>query len=397
MQNFGACGAFSTDMRPVALALLMLLSAAAPAAGAPCRATTAGPPVTIEAVVDFGEAVERSAVYVCRRRTGRRVLVRRGRIVRRGGAAGRGRYFADAARSAGRLAFVEVRAGGRRPDAVVVSVLSPRTLRVVRRVTFLRGRGLRYDNAEVAIADDGTIAVGLLLEGPILIARPGERPVQQPGRFVGNLAVEDGVTIRWSPDYAAELVFRDLSTPPLRDGCPARSAFREVARSERLTLTASSTSAVRVCDRMTGGDPVVDSADDNSESTFPAVRAIGASGPVALVARETSAKGQGCLETRVRVSDAAAARVTREVSAQQCRLVPAAPVPIVLAPAGAPAWISAQPRDSFEAATDRVVAVDGDKLVVLDTGPPGSLIDLRATADGVAWRAAGAEKSARLR
>lgn len=380
-------------MRSGLLAVLAVLVAATPAAAAPCTKTAEGPEATIEQRGIYDGRVARSSVTICRTRTGRTRVIR-ARIVRSPKRRARGRFLSAAAASATELAYVDARIGRGGRDSIVVTVLDMQTLRLARRVTFARGRGVSNDFPEVALADDGSIAVGVQ-EAWLRLARPGGRPIPINEGFVGGLRFEDGVTLAWGTFYGKAARFVDLATPPLQDGCPARSAFREATRTERLTVSGTG-AAVRVCDRTTGLDPVVAAYDQSAEGNSTDVLAVGAAGPVAVVGVNENFKGQGCLRSSVLVFDATAGRVVREVKGGSCAWVPAAPGPLVVAPSGAPAWV-ATPRSDGSEKVDRLAAVDGETLRELDKGPPGSITDLRPTADGVAWRSGGVEKSSTLR
>ncbi|CAA9489353.1 MAG: hypothetical protein AVDCRST_MAG85-1137 [uncultured Solirubrobacteraceae bacterium] len=388
-------------MRSGLLSLLVVLLAAAPAAAAPCRKTDEGPRASITQSGTYAERSARSSVTICLRRSGRTRVIRASIVRSPRGA--RGRYLSGAAASKTELAYVDARVGPRGgPDSIVATVLDMRTLRVARRVTFLRGRGLRSDFPDVAIADDGSLAVGLQ-EAWLRLARPGRRPKLLKEPYLLGLRVEDGTTLAWSTFYGEDLRYLDLERPPLRDGCPMREAFDERVRTDRL-IVSEADNAVRVCDRTSGRDPVVAGFDRSSEQSSLDVSVVGATGAVAVVGIEQYEKGLGCYSQAVRVFDVDAGRVTRQAGADRCGLLPSPPrfgvpsprVPTVLAPSGAPAWV-VPPAPYSGSRDEHLAAVDGTTLRELDKGPPGSITDLRPTADGIAWRSGGAERTATLR
>lgn len=353
-----------------------------------CQERSTGPATTLSIARSGGERVERSALVVCNRRSGSARVLARARIVRSQRAGGSGRFFSDAAATAGLVAYAEVRLGRRSLDQVVVTVLHARTLRRVRRVRFVRVDGLDFESPEVAIAADGTLVLGRA-EERLRIARPGRRP-QVIGPFLRDLTVQDGRTIVWTTDSGEAVRFLDLQPVPAVDGCPARSAFSPAARTDMLTVTQfkSDRTAIRVCDRATGSDPVIASASGFNEGGTQAVGVIGALGTLVAVS-ETFEGKSGC-SARVIVVDGRTGERVRTARDGACEWTPSAPVPTVFTPARSAAWVVAG------ASGDRLVAMAGEQLRLLDEGARGTITDLRATDRGVAWRSGGADRAATL-
>jgi hypothetical protein len=200
-----------------------------------------------------GARVLRTAVIACD--SGRRVVVRRARLVDPASGRPRGRTLTDVATAGGRVAWGEVRFGPRR----MIGRLGVRGAPGQERVVLRRRARSRVPTLEVVISSRGELA--WLTGGRVLAARRRESARLVSRDAYLRLALEDDRTLRWRGQFGVR--FADLRPSAAAD-CPRRSLFRVVAESADVLVTEAVYEwngevdhVIRACVRATGADPVI--------------------------------------------------------------------------------------------------------------------------------------------
>ena len=218
------------------LAAAVLLAPPA-SARAPCPVIPADPADWVRIArssrhVD-GVARIRSTLAVCER-GGRRVVLRRARLLDPLHGRGRGVRIGGAAAAGRRVAWIEVRFAGRRRTVVVfvVRVDARGDVVTLRRQIVSRDRSAQLPDVDVAITDRGELAwLRPRSRNPeqrndIVYDPPYGRPRRVGTDDAVSLAIEDGHTLRWNNEF--DFGFFDLPRPGL-SGCRHRSRHRTLA------------------------------------------------------------------------------------------------------------------------------------------------------------------------
>lgn len=348
----------------------------------------------VRLVLAEGE-VAGTAVAVCDRRTGRRMVVHR--------AAERFGDTVEGAAAAGRrVAWIERHRRSRpRIEVVVIELPSRRELR---RVTVARGRFPGFRTIDVAMTSRGDLAwlvPAARRRDRIVLQRAG-RPRREIARerYLCCLGVEDDRTLRWRRGFDGAFEYRDLRPPRVVAGCPRRERFHRVRSTAQVLVTSAdygaptpidgtTWSVIRACLRTAGRDVVV-AQEKATSASWDTVREIRAAPPFVVLEREVGSRYTGCSLARLETVDLRSGR-SGHSSPLSCDELPSPREPLAVTASGAPAWILDRAEHS------RLLAIDaGRGLIELDSGPPGSLQHLRAEVDTVHWTHAGAPRTTKL-
>jgi hypothetical protein len=200
--------------------------------------------------------------------------------------------------------------------------------------------------------------------------------------YFSDIALEDGRTLRLGGEDAEEFRFIDLRGQREPD-CGGRSQFKPVFATDTLVVTQAhydrylSDSAMRVCLRATGRDPVAISTvgQDDEQLTV-----VGADREWVVITDIWCWKE--CLHAVWALQAGTGRRAEQQLPAN----LPQARQPLAVNEAGVAAWVA----DADGAA--RLYAGGNE----LDSGPPGSLASLRFTGTTLTWTNAGVPKSAEV-
>ena len=286
---------------------LMLL---APAAASACDRRSSGPR-HVAAVPANG-----TAVVLCDRRTGR------GRVVARGA------FFTQASARRGRAAWIEQRTIG---DSVVATLVLL-DLTTGERIRDEVGRSAqRVLDVGVVVVSHRVIAF-TIWDDPAapggarrLVLRRNGAPDRILARGdLGELELEDGVTIRADAARSPGVRFFDLASPPVRGGCPDRERFELAARLGAVAVTRAEyrghndlTQVVRACVVGSGRDVVIATA-TSAFGLGALLRPVAGAHGVVVVARlVTDAYRNGC-HTSVEGYEVATGRLLRSERVEGC-------------------------------------------------------------------------------
>jgi hypothetical protein len=319
-------------------------------------------------------------------------VLRRGRLDReadegvmlRGGfAAGRRLVWVEATRSRGRtrVVLVEARATDRstfRRRELYEGPIRPHPV------------GL-----DAVVTPGGTVATLVpVADGAALMLRRGGREVRELDRGdLGYLALEDGLTVRASVVDGVLRRYYDLRPPPQGDaGCPRRGRFERVLLTDALEVTEAvysreSTDArtLRACLRSVGEDPVVANGREGLGNgvVFGRPRL---DGDWVAVVEFSMTRYEGCVGATIATTNLRTAGPTRTVPGGG-RRTPGADEPVAITAAGLLAHV-AQDQNTWT-----VVAFAAEGPIRFDTGPVGSITNLRADGPTLRWENSGQPRS----
>ena len=375
----------------VALALVVAPSAATAA----CRLSD-GPRFEARIVAHLGpHRTTRTVLAVCDRRRGRSLVLARAvyRYQPEHGA------FLDHAQAAGHeVAWITgAFRGGRR--TATVTVADARTGRRLSRRTVASWRDQHlHPDLSVALTTRG----GLAWIAParsdrrvaqVTLAQPGVAPrVIAEGTDLYDLGIEDDRTLRWRT--AKGLSYSDIRTAG--PGCPRRARFKTTGLLDGLVVTRavygdedSSLDAVRVCDVLTGHDPVV-GVGGYSWGFGVETLVIGGRAPWVVLQVDGLSRYDGCATATVSVVNVRAGigtQASRSADAGRCDSGRRTSVRVT--DAGAAAW-----RGEL-GGEQRIAAIAaGGGIVDIDRAPVGSLGSLQADGEAFTWTRDGQPRSA---
>jgi hypothetical protein len=383
--------------RTLGPAVVALALVAAPAAApAACRRAD-GPRYDARIVAHVDRhRVTRATLVVCDRRRGRsRVLAR---AVYRYGPE-HGTSLDDAQAAGRRVAWIAgAFRGGRR--TATVTVADARTGRRLRRRTVASWseQHVRPD-LSVALTTRGELAwLGPAPGDPrvsqVTLARPGLAPrVIAQGAYLYSLGIEDDRTLRWR-GATPLLSYSDIRASGA--GCPHRARFKTLALLDGLVATRAvygdeddSMDAVRVCDVLTGRDPVV-GVGSYTWGSGDETSVIGGHAPWVVLERRGVSRYDGCADDAVAVVNVragAGSEASRYADAGRCDSERRTSVAVT--DAGAAAWVGDLGGEQ------RIAAVAaGGGIVELDRAPAGSLGALHVEGEAFAWTRDGQARSA---
>jgi hypothetical protein len=213
------------------------------------------------------------------------------------------------------------------------------------------------------------------------------------GPLLYSLGIEDDRTLRWRGNEG--LSYGDIR--PAGAGCPHRARFKTIGRLEGLVVTRavygdedSSLDAVRVCDVLTGRDPVV-ALGAYSWGSGAETSILGGRAPWVVLEHDSISRYDGCYAAAVSVVN-----LRTQTGREASRSAPAGScdgerkTSGVVTDAGAPAWLG-----DLAGGEQRIAAIAaGGGIVELDHGPAGSLGALRAEGESFAWTRDGEPRSA---
>jgi hypothetical protein len=356
-------------------------------------------PVTISGGAWYSDdsGVVHSRVVARDRRSGRRFVLARGRLVVRIRGSDRGSYVGGAWVAGRRVVWVKERVGRRWRVAWLHVVRVGRTVRRLetRRLFRVRPTGSGPPLGAV-ITSRGELA--WLTPDRVVARRPVRRPrVVARGAFEG-IALEDDRTLRLTDDDGYAYV--DLRPPPGREpDCGGRERLKPVFESAEVIITQASYGdpeeadlSLRACRRADGRDPVVASL----FSAFPDGRWLhvaGADRDWVLVVENFCGRG-GC-SWDVRAAQAGSGRrgplatFGRTGHPDDDPWYPEESALLAVSDTGLSAWVS-----EVDGVARLVAIVRDDRYRVLDTG--GSLRDLAFSGSVLTWTHDGEPRSADL-
>jgi hypothetical protein len=336
----------------------------------------------------------RTAAVVCHR--GRRFVVARG--VTPPGHAPHGDFFTDAAASGRHAIWAVLRTRRARTKGIVtVARLRADGPRVVRRFVAHRQRRAISD-LTVQVTTRGRIAWGN--QWGLWVERRRRTARRVAPTTFGPLELEDDRTLRWG--YAdAEFHYHDIRPWPA-GRCPSRERFQTELVTPEVIVTraeygsdrlhdARGAEVLRVCLRATGADPPVAQGFGDLSGSNSGVGVAGVSGLwVVIVKTFTSRYSCGVAEIHpVRAGTRATGRRTRFDICGPA--TPSSPTAVAVTERGVPAWLVTDDDGS------RLYAIgSAGEPVLLDSGAPGTIDDLRPENTRVAWTNAGEPRSAEL-
>jgi len=339
-------------------------------------------------------------VVVCDRRRGRARVVARAeyRFL-----ADRGALLEDVQATGHRVAWIAGATRGNRWTAVVTVADARTGRRLSRRTVASWRRGVdpgELSELNIALTTRGEL--GWIAPAPsdpraeqVTVARPGlARRVVAEGRTLSFLAIEDDRTLRWR--NGIDLSFHDIR--PAGPGCPGRSHFTTQNALEGLVVTRAvyrhpdldpdaGWDVVRVCDVLTGRDPVVVVGELSGVSNDLGVDVAGGRAPWALVEVDSLTRYDGCSHAALSVVNVRTGAASRFADGGRCD--GERRTSITFTDGGAPAWMGALGTEQRIAA----IAAGGD-VVELDRAPAGSLSALHVDGETIAWNHDGQSRSA---
>jgi hypothetical protein len=307
-----------------------------------------------------------------------------------------GTLLADAQAAGSRVAWIAgTGRDGRR--TATVTVADARTGRRLSRRTVASWRGgLRPWALSIALTTRGEL--GWIAPAPsdsrgaqVVVARPGlATRVVAESRDLGFLAIEDDRTLRWR--HADLLAYHDIR--PAGPGCPRRARFEVVDRLDGLVVTravyggADSTwDAARVCDLLTGRDPVV-GAGSYVVGFGSQTLVVGGRAPWVVLQLDELSRYDGCVAGAVAVVNVrAGGGPSRYADVGRCDSERRTSVTVT--DAGAAAWLGDLGTEQ------RIAAIAaGGGIVELDRAPAGSLGALQVDGETFTWTRDGQPRSA---
>lgn len=339
--------------------------------------------------------IRRTTVVLCDRRSGRERVVRRGRLDQE---AKQGVAYEGASAAGRRLVWVEERWWRGRARAVLVEARATDRLVVRSKELGRRPISTGLGELDVVVTADGTVATFAGDDALRLVVRRGGRELRELDRGAfGYLGLEDGRTVRVTAyvNGIAERRYHDLGPLPRGEtGCSRRERFERVLLTDTVEVTEavyphglSYTYTVRACLRATGRDDVV----GHGESSFGDSTSVGVpatDGDWIALQRSTQTRYYGCERTSLSTLNLRTGARGPAASVEPCDGL-RTDEPAVITPVGVLAWVAR--RD--DAWTIRTALRDNDPL---DTGPPGSITNLRAAGSTLRWDNAGQPRSAEL-
>jgi hypothetical protein len=341
-----------------------------------------------------GRTLERTRTTLCATVAGRRIVLRRAELVDPRQKRPSGVLIGGAAAAGRRVAWIETRfALGRRVAIVrVVRIGGHGRVHPVRRIGVRLERSSIVPDLDVAITRRGELAwITAPFPGRferIVYDPPHGRPRIVAYDPANRLAVEDGITLRWS--NGQYVGFFDLPRPAT-GACPRRTGFRAVASNDTIAVTQRTyfdgyLLVLRACMLATGRD--VDIA--QAEVGLGGDELLDIAGLdrqwVVLSRGRVLRTGESCELTQETI-DARPGGIPRETRTHPCQGEPplaSAGEPLAVTSRGIPAWVA------------------GEQL--LTGGPDGSVAEvdrgaienLRASGTAVEWTRDGVPRSVEL-
>lgn len=384
-------------VRALAVIGLALTALLAPAVAQACERSDEGQRYEARSSAASSGQVLRTTVVLCDHRSGRERVLRRGRL---DPSADSGVRYQGAAAAGRRLVWVEERHWRGRARAVLVEARA--TDGSVFRRSELARNPIRVGLGELdaVVTEGGTVATFSPVadsETPVvqrLVLYRGGREIREIDRGdLSYLDIEDIRTLRWVSERSSDAPrhYHDLFAPP-RDGagCPQRERFERILVNGAVEVTEAryggrrEIAVLRACLRETGQDRVVGQA----QTAFGSGTVVGGprvDGDWIVIFRDDVSRYYGCEFREILTVDLLTGRAGPEGNTD-CES-PGTGEPIAITDKGILAHV-AQRED-----VSTVVAF-APETTALDTGPPGSITNLRADGPLLRWENAGQPRSA---